>query len=263
MTGVQTCALPILSAFNDQAGDGALKQNQLNFTLAYHLLLNPSNALSVGLQGGMGQKSIMEERLRWNDQYVDGVYDPTIPGAKNITSQGFNYGDFGGGLVCSYGSAEQYITANNNFFIQAGASVLHINRPHQSFLASPAERLNPKVVLHANSLIGLKNTNLSLAPSFLYMLQGTQSEFIYGMSFKYSIKEESKYTKFVKGTAFSLGAYHRQNALVALAVLDIGTYSFGISYDINISQLNATNVGTGGIEVSLRFAYPSLYQGSR
>ena len=249
-----------LNAFSDKAGDGKMKQTQANLSIAYHARLNEHNTLSAGLMGGFGQRSIVPEGLRWNNQYASGSYDPTISSGENFSKQSFVYGDYNMGLLWSYGDASRYATANDQKHINAGISLGHLNSPGLSFVSTDAERLDWKWTAHANSLIGIKNSLYSVGPSILFMQQGPLREITFGALVKYKFKEESKYTGYVRGAAISAGCYYRnKDAVIPYLLLEVDAYSLGLSYDTNISGLKTATAGRGGFEITLRFNTPSSF----
>lgn len=254
-----------LNVFQDKAGDGNMKTTQADLSLAYHSLLNENNTLSAGLIGGIVQRSIEEGGLRWNSQYPGGVYDPSVGSGENLSRQSFIFGDYGAGILWSYGQASSYLTANDQKFVNAGISVSHLNRSQLSYLGN-ADALYRKYTAHTSMLFGIKNSHYSLAPSLLYMQQGSQKEITFGMMIKYKLKEESVYTGIVKATMLSLGCFYRnKDAVIPYLLVELDKYSIGLSYDTNISGLTAATSGRGGFEISLRFGNPSpfLYQNSK
>lgn len=252
-----------MNVYTDKAGDASIKSSQASLSLAYHSLLNEHNTLSLGLMGGIAQHSITPDQLRWNNQYSSSGYDPNIDPGESFSDQSFIYGDYMGGILWSYGDGSHYMTSNDQKHINAGVSLSHFSKPKQSFLGTSDELLNWKYTVHANSLFGIKNTNYSVGPSVLYMNQGALNELTLGMVMKYMLKEDSKYTGYVKGAAFSLGCYYRnKDAVIPYFLMEMGAYSLGVSYDTNVSGLTAVTSGRGGLEISLRFNTPSpfLYQ---
>ncbi len=251
-----------INLFSDKAGDGNMKTNNAALSIAYHILLNEKNTLSAGIMGGLIQRSIDPTDLRWNNQYSGGMYDPNNSSGEAFSTRNFLLPDYSGGLLWSYGEAGRYMTANDQKFINLGISLSHINQPKYSFLDTP-EKLHKKYTIHSNMIFGIKNSHYSIAPSFLYMIQGTQMEFTFGTMIKYKIKEESKYTGIIKGTMFSLGCFYRnRDALIPCLLLEMDKYTLGLSYDSNISSLTSATAGRGGFEICLRFGSPSpfLYQ---
>lgn len=251
-----------LQGFTDKAGDGGIRQTKFNLSLAYHVLLDPNNTLSAGLLGSFTQRSISPDPLRWNNQYVSGVYDPNQLSGENFSNSNYFYPDFGMGVLWSYGDAARYMTSNDQKHISVGLSLDHINRPVYSFLGTD-ERLYRRFTGTVNTLFGIPNSPYSLAPSLLYMQQGSVREITAGMLVKYRFREESKYTGNIKGAAISLGCFYRnKDAVIPMLLLEMDSYSLGLSYDTNISGLTAVTKGRGGFEISLRFSTPSpfLYQ---
>ncbi|MGB3902917.1 MAG: type IX secretion system membrane protein PorP/SprF, partial [Bacteroidales bacterium] len=102
--------------------------------------------------------------------------------------------------------------------------------------------------------IGIENTNLSIMPRFLYMLQGKQDEILPGLLLRYTLKEESHYTGFARAIYLTVGGYYRTgDAAIAQLMLEVADLGMGFSYDINVSDLSAVTNSNGGFEVSLRY----------
>jgi hypothetical protein len=81
-----------------------------------------------------------------------------------------------------------------------------------------------------------------------------------GSNFRYQLREESKYTGYVKGSAVSLGVFYRnKDAVISSFLFEFSHYAIGISYDSNISNLKTASQGRGGIEISLRFLNPNPF----
>ncbi len=254
-----------VNIFNDMAGDGSMHILTGNLSVAYHASLSEQNTLSAAIMAGLVQRSMDGGSLRWNSQYTTGVYDPSAPTGEGFGNSSYLYGDYSAGLLFSHGKESAYMTSNDQKFFNMGASVYHITQPNQSFLAG-GDRLYMRYTFHTNVLIGIKNTNFSIAPSALFMRQGPTMEITFGGMIKYKLKEESKYTGIVKNSVFSAGCFYRNNdAVIPYIVLEMDKYSMGISYDTNISGLKTATTGRGGIEISLRInnSSPFLYQNAK
>lgn len=249
-----------LSFYNDKAGDGDMGTTQINLSLANYIPLNDKSQLSLGLQGSLVQRKVDYTKLIWPDQYNGTTYDITANAGENFSAGNFLYPDFAGGITYSYGYNERSIGANNQFKFDVGAAIFHFNTPKLNYLGETYERLLPKYVFHAKSTIGISNTKMALAPSVIYEIQGTSQEMIAGTFIRYNFKEDSKYTGYVKGSTFSIGAFYRnKDALIAAVGMDFGQYSIGFSYDINTSSLTKASTSRGGFEVFLRFVTPNPY----
>jgi type IX secretion system PorP/SprF family membrane protein len=251
--------------FTDKAGDGGMRILQGNLSVAYHAALSAQNTLSAAIMGGLVQRSMNEGGLRWNSQYLTGVYDPTAGSGEGFGNASYIYGDYAAGILFSHGKESAYMTSNDQKFFNMGASVYHLTQPNQSFMGG-GDRLYMRYNFHTNVLLGIKNTNFSLAPSALFMRQGPTMEITFGAMIKYKLKEESKYTGIVKNSVFSAGCFYRNNdAVIPYVLIEMDKYSLGISYDTNISGLKTATTGRGGIEISLRInnSSPFLYQNSK
>jgi type IX secretion system PorP/SprF family membrane protein len=250
-----------VSVFKDIAGDMKFGTSQANFSVAYHQELNENNELAAGLQGGYTGRSLDPTGEQWDNQYDGTGFNGNLASGETSTFQNFSYGDFSGGIVWNYFSKEMYSTANNALKINLGGCVDHINQPKLSFYQMKDDKLFMKYTIHGGAWIGLKNTNTSIIPSGVFWKQGTSQEITAGSMFRFRLKEESRYTGFVKESAFSIGGFYRVgDAMIACTQFEIGSWAFGVSYDINTSGLKAASNGRGGLEVFMRYISPNPFK---
>lgn len=248
-----------ITLFTDKAGDGNMKTNQFNATFGYHVQMSEKHTLGGALIGGVAQRSIDYTKLTWDEQYVNGAYDPNASSNEPAGENSFMYPDFGLGVLYQFNKGQMYASANDMVVINAGISVYHLNRPKYSFYGDD-EQLYMRVTGHLSGLFGIKNTNLALAPGFLYMSQGPSSEILPGCYFRYMLREESKFTGYVKGASLMIGTHLRVNdAFIPSIQLEIAEYTLGFSYDMNMSGLKSATSGKGGIEISLRYGNPNPF----
>ena len=249
-----------LNIFQDQAGDGNLSTLQANFSLAAHIHLDRHSILSAGLNGGVGQKSLNTSSLTWDNQYVNGAYNAAAPSLESVHSSSFFFPDFGAGVMYQYNKSEMYISGNDKMHIDIGASVTHLTQPNLSFESHASDLMFMRFAVIGNSLIGLKNTPLSLMPGFVFYRQGPVQEIQAGSMLKYNLKENSKYTGYIRSASVAWGAYYRwDDALVATFLLELANYAIGFSYDANLSKLTPASYARGGFEVSLKYVNASNY----
>ncbi len=247
------------SFFADKAGDARMGTTQGNLDIAYHVLLNEKSTLGLGMMGGFCQRSLSYSQLQWMNQY-DGIsYSASLPSGEPEGATHITYADLGAGLAWTYKKGEAYIKGNDQVQISTGVAIFHPHQPEYSFYNS-GERLKMKTLAHGTILYGIKNTQLSLVPGFMFSAQGSSNELIVGSLFRITTKESSKYTGYVKGSAFSLGLHYRhRDAIIASALIEMGQYTLGLSYDINVSGLKTASTGRGGVEISLRFVNPNPF----
>lgn len=252
------------NVYNDRAGDGKMGTLQANGTLAYQIMMGPTSMLALGFQAGLLQRSINFDNLYWGTQYDPNSptgYNTNLPPDKAIAGGDNNFltYDISSGLIYTYKKNERYMRGNDQFDITLGASVFHVNQPKYSFLGT-GERLYMRMVAHGHSIIGIKNTSMAVAPGFIFQRQGPNQEFLIGSMFRYMLKEDSKYTGYVKGSTISAGAFYRnQDALIIMALYEFSSYGIGVSYDLNTSSLKTASTGRGGLEITLRFLNPSPF----
>lgn len=248
-----------ITAFYDKISTSKIANTAGNLNLSGVLKLDSRNKLSLGLMGGFGQTSTDYSKLRWESQYIDGAYNSNTNSQELFNSATFTYLDAGAGLVWSYGEGQSYITANDEVKANVGISAFHFGLPNNSFYGSEEVR-KTKYVLFANAELGQRNSNLTFIPSLMIAYQGNQKEILVGNDFRYLIKEGSKYTGFVKQSAFALGVHYRlMDAFIVNAHLNWANYTIGMSYDINVSKLTNTSNLRGGFELFLKFVTPNPF----
>lgn len=240
--------------FNDKAGDSNMGTTQGNFSLAYHVRLNPYNTLGAAIQPGFFQRSIDFGGLQWGNQYDGMYYDPTISSGEMQGSQAFTKYDLGAGMVWTYNNTggDIHVTDNHDLNFHAGFSVFHITTPKYSFL-NTNEQLYMKFVLHGGGVISLGDTKMALCPSFFYYRQGPAQEIYFGTMLRTLLTQDSKFTGFKNASAIYFGMYYRtRDAFTARLLYEYAGWGFGISYDINTSSLKAATNTRGGLELCLR-----------
>ncbi|MCX6294605.1 MAG: PorP/SprF family type IX secretion system membrane protein [Bacteroidetes bacterium] len=253
-----------LAFYSDKAGDGNMGTNQANLSLATFVKAGDYSSFSLGLQGGIVQKTVDYSKFIFSNQYNGTTgYDQSIVNGEHFGSQSFVYPDFAAGLLWNYSKDEKAIGENNQIKADVGFGMFHINKPKQKFLVGTNEQLFSKYVIHGKLLMGIPHSNVALVPSILVELQGSSKEILGGMMFKYYLKEDSKYTGYVKRSSIGLGvSYRYKDAVIVSALLEMGHYAVGLCYDINTSALTKVSTLRGGPEIMLRFnsANPFLFQ---
>ncbi|MCX6182313.1 MAG: PorP/SprF family type IX secretion system membrane protein [Bacteroidetes bacterium] len=254
-----------VNLFNDDAGSSKLRIDAINFTLAYHVKLNANNVLGGGLQGGFAQRRINYGNFQWGSQYNGTYYDPNLPSNEIDGLPSKIYVDCALGINWTYSNRAftAKVIGNNYKKFNVGLSVFHVNRPDVSF-TQLADPMYMKIVLHGQGLFSLGNSNMAVAPGFTFYNQGSSLEFFYGALMRYGLNQSSRYTGFVKGSAFSVGLFHRlADAFVAVFQYEFSDYRFGLSYDVNHSDLRTATRGLGGFEISASYMLANTYKSSR
>jgi len=235
-----------LFVFTDKAGQSEFGTTQASLSVSGIVPLSDKHLVSAGLQGGFAQRGIQNRDLKWDNQSpLSPDYDPGLTD-ETSNANAFTFGDFSGGLHWRYGADASTLSSNDAFGANAGIAFFHINRPKQDFNVA-IDKLYTKLAFHGGGFIGIKNTNIVLLPSVLFFKQGRMIETNVGTMVKYILKQESKYTKFVKGSALSIGGYFRVgDAFIPSVLLEVANFAVGVSYDINVSSLKVASSGKGG-----------------
>lgn len=252
-----------LAFYSDRAGDGALSTTHANFSLSTRVQIDDHAFVAAGLQGGIIQKKVDFSKFIWPDQFVGTGYDMNVDPGESFNSSSFIHGDFNAGILYAYDRGEKAIRSNDELRFDAGVSAYHINQPKQKWLGGSDEKLGIRYVIHTKCLYGIKNSTISVYPSFMMEMQGRQKEILFGSLLRYHFKDDSKFTGYIKATHAGFGAHYRnRDALIPSAFIEFGTVSLGMSYDVNLSKLKTVSNYKGGFEVFLRFngATPFIYQ---
>jgi len=241
-----------LNVLNDRTGMGLMNQTYVSMSSAYHVLVGRDQFLSAGIQLGYGQRSLNNGNLTWDNQYDDGIFNPALPYDENLNMTK-SFADVGAGVMWNG-------LIGNNVNVNFGLAGFHLNKPVVSFMNDQNEKLHHRYSAFSSAKIPLPLSNTTVIPSVMYSLQGGHHEAMFGTLIRYELREASKYTGFIKGTAFGIGGHYRvKDAFVPSMFVEMGGFQFGASYDINVSGLkNATN-GRGGFEFSLKFVNPNPF----
>jgi type IX secretion system PorP/SprF family membrane protein len=246
-----------VGVLNDRSGKAGLSYLNATLSLAYHQGFGKdgNHRLSIGLQGGFIQKRI--DNPLFGDQFVDHNQTPLGSSQENIV-RGFYNGDLNAGL---------YWKSNFNDRVRFGLgfAAYHLLEPKENLVTeafavhgNQYRRLTADVNVEA--FIG-KKKNFSIAPEFVFLMQGPAREINPGLFFGYYFQ-----TGFRKNNSLHLGARYRVgDAVIPMVQVEFRNIRLGASYDVNISKLNATTRNQGAFEISLSYIGESIkyFKGSK
>ncbi|MEO6242033.1 MAG: PorP/SprF family type IX secretion system membrane protein [Bacteroidia bacterium] len=241
--------------YRDQAGDSKFGTFQASLSATGIVPLNDFNKLSVGLQAGFAQRSATIDGLQWENQYVNGSYDPLAsPNETNLLTS-FPFADFSGGAVYQYRNVAGNVIGKDVSEFSVGVGAFHLNKPEQKFHQGGDFREQMRFVFHGNGRFDFKGTKWSLRPSAYYMQQGKANELVFGSLLRYRIKNGTKVTNFFSESGLGFGVHYRlKDAIIPQIYYDLGDIFIGVSYDVNVSKYTAASKYSGGFEVTLRYA---------
>lgn len=235
-----------LEIFYDKAGSAALSTTELLPTLNYHKSLSNDRTLylSLAFMGGLVQKSIDLSKVTTNSQYNGTAYDPALPQGESFPSPSVHYldGSLGITLNKSFGPDQQ-----NAFYL--GAALFHLNRPKNSFYQNPATELDPKYTF-CGGIKTIINDYSYYTLQGDYTTQGGAQEIIGGVIYSYKLGDDPSSSAYV----LHLGGLIRwRDAFIPTLKIDMNSLSAGISYDVNISELQTASQGRGGFELTISY----------
>jgi type IX secretion system PorP/SprF family membrane protein len=229
------------TVLNQSAGDGGYNYLNAMVSAAYRAILDEKgvNILSIGLQAGVINRRFNPNKLQFGSQYDPILgFNPATPSGENFDKTSSTAFDANFGIVYFNGDPN---TRLNPF---GGVSLYHLSRPEDPFLGTSNKRLPMRLNIHGGVRIKL-NEQFNLTPQGLYIRQGNAHEVAVGAYLQYLLPS---YSDFLFGATYRL-----DDAVIPFIGFHLGDYTFGLSYDINVSQLRAASEGRGGIELSVSY----------
>jgi type IX secretion system PorP/SprF family membrane protein len=251
-----------LQILHDVAGDSKLSRVHVLPVLTYHAPINGDELyISGSIMGGMVNSSFDPTGLKWDDQFVNGQYNPNITTRQVINQTGKNYFDIGGGLALS-GPAGGAM----DFYL--GLGLFHANNPTIAFNTEDI-RLGRKWAFNGGLTIQTSDWDrltfygdyfLQKAgnPADSIVKVGGQNVFMMGGFYTTDLAQYDTDDKI----SLSLGAVYRwADAIAPVVRMDMKKWAVGLSYDINVSQLTMASGARGGFEFTL--AYKNAFTSRR
>lgn len=233
---------------SDISNFGSLWANKAYLSGAYHKTVK-ENKFHGGLQTGFVNKALNIDRITFPDQYDRTIGD--FSRSQATTETGFresvSYLDINVGAAWS--------TTKGIFDPRAGIAAFHVNMPNESLLNQKA-KLPMRMIVHAGTDINFSN-KIYATPDIMYMTQNKAAEMIMGASISYVLSRP-----FLENSVFA-GIYTRNefknfDALIILAGMHYQQWTFGISYDLSMSDVSSIARNAGSFELSIIYKEISM-----
>lgn len=225
--------------YNDVAGDAKFSNLSILLNGAYHKVLGPNNMLTLGVQGGLTQKSLQKEQLKFPNMFDPGSQDFSLPLNDPLANDpSLKNPDLTVGIQYSH-------SLNNGTAFYLGATGLHILTPTETFGTNTLNELPMRIVGHGGLSVPL-NDKLTLGPKFLFMTQAQAREISVGTDVGYALQNPNYDATVYGGVWYRVG-----DAAIPYVGLGYNDFRLGLSYDVNVSSLSEASNGKGGFEVSL------------
>lgn len=233
-----------IMAFTDRAGNGALVNNYIGLSVAYHKALDPDgfHQIGAGFQGSYTNKRLDVTSLKFGDQLRANGFTGLSQENFNGFDPSLSYFDLNAGILYS-GTTD----GSNNFY--AGVSMYHLNRHKEVFSDTGFYNLASRTTFQAGGKIPAGGYNF-LHFSANYSLQAKAQNIMAGAAYALNVNNDEQ-----NPTNLYIGVWTRFNnvsdAVIPYVGLEFGDIHIGTTYDINISSLKTATNMRGGIELSL------------
>ena len=224
----------------DVAGSGNLTSTKVYGSVAYHQMINAGSLVSMGFNVGWANKQINVSNLKFPDQFDGHFFDSHLPTSVNLDRTNINYLDLQAGLNYAY-------FPDNLTYINAGYSVMHINRARESFF-DPQSGVDNRIAMRHNAFVNASfklNEQWIINPNVYFSTQAKSYEVVGGMNAHYNLSGDGE--KILIGGLY----YRHQDAVIPMIGLGLKDYTFTFTYDATISTLRNYNNTRGAFEFSL------------
>lgn len=223
----------------DVAGSGNLTSTKIYGSVAYHQELGYKSLLTAGFNIGYASKSIDINKFHFANQWTGKFFDANYPSGESFKYSQIGYIDLQAGLNYAY-------FANDNLYLNGGASIMHLNEPKESFFSAGQNdnKVPVRYTAFANASVKL-NDQWIINPNAYYSNQAGASEIVGGLMAQYNLSGDGE-------TQLIGGAYYRyQDAAVAMLGLELKNIRVTFTYDATTSSLKNYNNGRGAAEFSV------------
>ncbi|MEQ8909785.1 MAG: hypothetical protein RIC95_11365 [Vicingaceae bacterium] len=232
---------------NDQSGDVNLTANHfaLHFGGQY---LSSYGTFEAALTNQFVGKSLNLNGVTFPEQYDRNIggFNVNLANSENLNSQSINYFNWNFGLAWSK-------QLNEAWQVRAGASVNNITEPQESFLGERSRKNRGYgVQLLAYNIL---KSSWRLEPYLAYYRAQKASELILGSALRLQTKKLGSVTSLSPFIYFRSGVSRTSDAFILGSRAQLGVFDLGLSYDVNISELELATQNRGGFEISLFYTW--------
>ena len=239
-----------LMTMTDRTASGILTSNYVALSTSYQKALDENgwNQIGLGFQGSYASKRLDGNKLNFEDQ-LDQQGGWSLPSAEAVSGHQVNlsYFDLNVGVLFN-GSSD----GNNNYYM--GVSAYHIIQPTESFTGQSVYTLHPRFTVHGGYSFPLNqsNNNNFIHLSGLYSRQANAVDAMMGGAWSYNLNADQEGSTPIN---LYLGVWGRfsnlTDAVIPYLGLDFGSFTLGMTYDVNVSSLKTASESQGGFEISL------------
>lgn len=237
---------------NDRAGDARFNTFTVLLGGAYRYAFknDDRHSLRGGVQIGLSQVSLDPDALRFDNQFDGAAFDPNRPTGENFARNSRVHANVNLGLAYTF----DYARGKS---LTGGWAGHNLTRPDRSFFNDTGVNLPARHTFYLRGAWNLR-PDIDLLPALSYMRQGTFSEVLAGGAVRYTLlNERSMYRAVFAGWFGRFG-----DSGIGLAGMEIDDWRVGISYDVNLSNLQVASRNRGGFEFSVQYLFNRTPQNS-
>jgi type IX secretion system PorP/SprF family membrane protein len=233
---------------SDKMGDSKFKTFNVSGNLSATIKTNSRSKISAGMQIGWAQSSINLNNLSWDSQYDGRRYDPSLSSLETNNAQ--NFSRISNALGIAYS-----VNFSKYKKIKFAVSGHNLINNKFSFYGNTSERLYTRFNFYSSGEFGNPNINVSYLPSLIMQVQGPNLTVVGGLLVSYRMGVDSRVTAVNKSNALMWGIHYRlSDAIIPSVHYEYKRkLRFGLSYDINLSELTNASNGRGGFELSFNY----------
>jgi len=229
----------------DQAGSGALSDNQVSLLYAYEIKLDRDLYLRPGVQFGQVFRNVNYNRLVFGDQLVTS----NNSSLEVFPDRNTSYLDVSLGTVM-YGR-----------YFWVGIAAHHINRPDESLLGLDESLLPIRYSAHGgyrvpmNRRVGSRTAS-AMVYAFNYRMQADFDQLDIGFYYEFNPMIFGVWYRGLPLAKKNDYGVINQDAIAIMLGYEYNDVKFGYSYDLTISPLLANTGGAHEVSLVYEFANP-------
>lgn len=236
-----------LQLMQDKSMYGNFRGTYLNGSLSYHLRLDEFRYIGMGMSVIQSQRRLDAWSLTFGEQFRSGGFDLMLPSGEPSLASLKPYLTLSTGLV--------YVMRKDDMRFDIGSGVFHLNRPMQTFIDDPRQRVSVRMSLHSSLEYRLAR-RMWLSAHALFQRQAAQQYLVLGSAFVYDLADADHDLSLMAGLW-----YRTADAAYPYIGVNVNAVQVSVSYDIALSGKAVGASRPSSFELSLIFRQPRRQRG--